>query len=433
MKTSIIVILFLLCSQVLSQIDNRDKVNHKNFLKERISHVSNPFEQITHRFDLVNFQNRESKGIINKTILDNKFLLIEYLHQDWDGSSWENYWKNTYTYDGNNYMIEELYEKWSNSSWVNGSKYTYTYDGDNNLIKRLWLSWNDSYWDNFFNSIYTYNGNYYLIEEIFQFWDDFSWIDYWKWTYTYDGNNNMIERLWQDWENAEWVNFLKIAYSYNGNNNMIEELKMRWEDSDWVNSEKNTYTYDGNNNKIEELDQDWDGSNWVDRWKATYTYDGNNNMVEEFVPGDGSMMFKNLFTYDGDNNLIEGLYTFWDGSSWANDEKSTYTYFPITGIGLDKNENLPVQFSLSQNYPNPFNPSTTIKYEIPQDMKRETREVRLMVYDLLGREVATLVNEEQQSGYYEVKFNSNYLSSGVFYYQLRSGSFVETKKMIHLR
>ena len=96
--------------------------------------------------------------------------------------------------------------------------------------------------------------------------------------------------------------------------------------------------------------------------------------------------------------------------------------------------NIPKEFLLSQNYPNPFNPSTTIKYQIPQVVSGfSLSNVTIKVYDILGREVAILVNEEQQSGYYEVKFNSNYLSSGVFYYQLRSGSFVETKKMIHLR
>ena len=111
-----------------------------------------------------------------------------------------------------------------------------------------------------------------------------------------------------------------------------------------------------------------------------------------------------------------------------------FFYKDYGAVGVETDElGIPKEFLLSQNYPNPFNPSTTIKYQIPQDVKRETREVSLMVYDLLGREVATLVNEEQQSGYYEVKFNSNYLSSGVFYYQLRSGSFLEKKKMIHLR
>ena len=85
-------------------------------------------------------------------------------------------------------------------------------------------------------------------------------------------------------------------------------------------------------------------------------------------------------------------------------------------------------YYLSQNYPNPFNPSTTIKYQIPQRGM-----VTLRVYDILGMEVTTLVNEEKSAGNYEVTFSARDLSSGIYFYQLRSGSFVETKKMILLR
>ena len=91
------------------------------------------------------------------------------------------------------------------------------------------------------------------------------------------------------------------------------------------------------------------------------------------------------------------------------------------------------EFSLSQNYPNPFNPSTTIKYTVPQ-----TAQVQIKVFDVLGNEIETLVNEEKQSGTYEVEFNSHSgnvrnLPSGVYFYQLRAGNFIESKKMILLK
>jgi len=80
------------------------------------------------------------------------------------------------------------------------------------------------------------------------------------------------------------------------------------------------------------------------------------------------------------------------------------------------------------NYPNPFNPTTAIKYQIP-----ELSFVTLKVYDVLGNEITTLVNEEKPAGLYEVEFNKNGLTSGVYFYQLKSESFVETKKMILLK
>jgi protocatechuate 3,4-dioxygenase beta subunit len=88
----------------------------------------------------------------------------------------------------------------------------------------------------------------------------------------------------------------------------------------------------------------------------------------------------------------------------------------------------PTQFTLEQNYPNPFNPSTTISYQIPTQSH-----VKLKVFDVLGREVATLVNGAEEPGYKSVNFNSNGLSSGVYCYRLQAGNYVETKKLVLLR
>jgi len=96
---------------------------------------------------------------------------------------------------------------------------------------------------------------------------------------------------------------------------------------------------------------------------------------------------------------------------------------------------MPIEFSLSQNYPNPFNPSTTIKYSVPYvvTLRATFQQVTLKVYDILGREVATLVNAEQKAGNYEVHFDASALTSGVYFYHLQSGSFMESRKMILLR
>jgi len=100
---------------------------------------------------------------------------------------------------------------------------------------------------------------------------------------------------------------------------------------------------------------------------------------------------------------------------------------------VDDINNSQINYLLQQNYPNPFNPTTTIRFTIS-----ELRFTTLKVYDILGNEIATLVNEEKPAGEYEVEFNSlsgevRNLSSGIYFYQLKAGSFVETKKMILLR
>ncbi|MEE9432070.1 MAG: T9SS type A sorting domain-containing protein, partial [Melioribacteraceae bacterium] len=103
----------------------------------------------------------------------------------------------------------------------------------------------------------------------------------------------------------------------------------------------------------------------------------------------------------------------------------------ITSID-NENSNLVSSFKLLQNYPNPFNPTTRIQYAIPLIVKRETKNgmnVTLRVYDVLGREVEALVSKYQKPGSYEVVFDATNLSSGVYYYQLKVGGFIQTKKM----
>jgi hypothetical protein len=96
----------------------------------------------------------------------------------------------------------------------------------------------------------------------------------------------------------------------------------------------------------------------------------------------------------------------------------------ITGVE-DIAENLPKCFSLGQNYPNPFNPVTRIKYQIPS-----TSHVTLTMYDVLGREVATLVDEVKQPGRYTVTWDAGGVASGVYFYRLQAGNFVDVKKML---
>ena len=94
---------------------------------------------------------------------------------------------------------------------------------------------------------------------------------------------------------------------------------------------------------------------------------------------------------------------------------------------------IPKTYCLYPAYPNPFNPTTTVKYEIPGQTRNNNINVALKVYDTLGREVATLVNERLQPGYYEVEFNAADLASGVYYYRISAGTFIQTKKMIVLK
>ena len=105
---------------------------------------------------------------------------------------------------------------------------------------------------------------------------------------------------------------------------------------------------------------------------------------------------------------------------------------------IDDNADQPNTFYLHQNYPNPFNPSTRIQYAVSSPLRRSGSEasrqfVVLKVYDVLGNEIATLVNKVKPTGSYEVEFDGTRLTSGIYFYRIISGSYSETKKMILLR
>ena len=104
------------------------------------------------------------------------------------------------------------------------------------------------------------------------------------------------------------------------------------------------------------------------------------------------------------------------------DTDGGFEYSKIVEVVID----VPTEFKLSQNYPNPFNPSTTVKYSIPVA-------TRIKIYDMLGQEVATLVNKEQTPGRYEVTFNASQLASGTYIYRIVVNNFVDTKKLMLLK
>ncbi|MBK7105574.1 MAG: T9SS type A sorting domain-containing protein [Ignavibacteriae bacterium] len=115
-----------------------------------------------------------------------------------------------------------------------------------------------------------------------------------------------------------------------------------------------------------------------------------------------------------------------------------YKYYRLlienpTAVEIDNNIQTPNDILLNQNFPNPFNPTTKIKYSIPINEKRETSNVKILVFDILGKEIATLVNQKQNPGNYEVTFDASEFNSGVYFYKIISGNFIETKKMILMK
>ncbi len=309
-------------------------------------------------------------------------------------------------------------------SWLYRSttyKYKYGFDSNVNMSSYYFEEWNGTNWVILDRHTYTYDSNGNMNSDSRSKWDGANWVNCELYTYTYDSNGNMVLWLLEKRDGTNWVNYKRYTYTYDGNK--IVSLQEDWDGTNWRNDERYTYTYDSSGNRTLKLHEDWDGTNWVTRnyacERSTYTYDSNGNITlllnenwdgTNWEYGNGSLSFTDTF---GNNYSFYG---------------EEIKIFYKTIIEVNENEFGIPDFSLSLNYPNPFNPSATISYSLPQ-----SGFVQLKIYDMLGQEVATLVNEIQQTGIHKVEFNANGLTSGVYFYKLQSGSFMDTKKLILLR
>jgi len=177
-------------------------------------------------------------------------------------------------------------------------------------------------------------------------------------------------------------------------------------------------------------------------WELTIAYDIFDKAAAELGDSLASLLTPRLYygaiagDMDGDGKT-EYVFTNYstDKSVWANDLYiSVLETDQATGVNSEI-VNIPKSIELSQNYPNPFNPTTTIKYAISKSLleTQNIASVRLVVYDILGREIAALVNERQAPGNYSVKFDASNLSAGIYLYKLSANGFVRIRKMILMK
>jgi hypothetical protein len=162
--------------------------------------------------------------------------------------------------------------------------------------------------------------------------------------------------------------------------------------------------------------------------KIEYTIDSGTSWktIADNIPADSGSY---LWTVpDTSSTLCKIRITDVDYPQVMDESDNPFSIERATGIDTENDLLLPTKFALYQCYPNPFNPTTTINYSIPV-----TCFVSLKVFDVLGNEMTTLVNEEKLRGSYKVNFNAASMTSGVYFYQIQAGSFTDTKKLLLLR
>jgi len=350
----------------------------------------------------------------------------------------ENYWLkvdsvwfiNTitnYKYDGNGNNIEEIAEYFNPHYNIPTKIYKRFYDGFNRLIDEILLHNEYGRLDSiqrqtyFYDSLLTMTIIYQLLGNNLQ--------QSWRTKYFYNTEGNLLEEIDQQYGDPDWYNEYKNSYSYNYLNYKINKKFYQFYNEMWSFVQQDSFFYDNQNRVIKDILYDESGkifsiyetifnSNSKETiWYSTSVYNDSLEIIARWVYNYNiDSTLKEKLAYENRNDLQE-LSRKWE-----------YIYAPLSQLTDVRNDNVFVSFYLSQNYPNPFNPSTKISWQSPEGSWQT-----LKIYDVLGNEVATLVDEFRNSGSYDIEYNASKLSSGVYFYQLKAGDYVETKKMIFLK
>ena len=333
-------------------------------------------------YEVNNSGNWENERLV-KYFYQASYQPYEVLELDWDGYNWENQWRTYYTYNQLSQIEIKLTEAWGLEHWGKNDSSVFIYNAFDSLNYIHSYRWNEEEnWENVSWQSYAYNVGGYLEERIIKSWSEFY---------------------------NQWINAFRFTFFYNNNYQVADKIYDLWIDSNWVKQTKTEFIYDtlGYGYLTERYLFEWDGNDWIESKKFTYDYD--------------------FF------NLLHQLTEFnWNGNEWENYKKTIYERIIV---GVVDELNLVQHFKLLQNYPNPFNPSTKIKFTIPsvETGYIPSLQTTLKVYDVLGNEIETLVNEEKQTGTYELTWYAENLPSGIYFYQLKAGSFIQTKKMILIK
>ena len=392
---------------------------------------------------LTQFYDAVSQDWVNSSrmieIYDNAGRVIQFVSEDYIDGEWKAWWRMLFEYEGNSedvYIwmsewwdeeteawdnrgertrfvayengspIEAIDEKWEDDEWQPFRKSIMTWTADRMPLETLDYDWTGDDWELSARERWIWE-NELLTELVNEWWDGEAWIVDMRWQYTYDNNGNEIEYIFQmsDWLTGELKNFFRELTSYDAQGNATETVDQMWDDEneEWSDISKTIYEeYDNQGNLIRSVDYTLIGDTWVPSSRDHYHYDGNGDLQMQVIEE-------------------------WAGEdTWIPAYRVLYSGFDPTNVA--SGESLPDGITLLQNYPNPFNPSTTIRYNIPERMH-----VVISVYNMLGQQIAKLIDEELEAGSHAVKFDATILPSGVYIYRLQAGESVQSKKLMLLK
>jgi hypothetical protein len=352
-----------------------------------------------------------------------------------------------YSYDDNGNLIQQIILSGVGDSVEPEERETYQYDSQNRRIMYKLDNWNEGVWMPSYRGVSLYDDQGHPAMETYEVFVDPEWVIQSQFNYIWDSEGNLLSSLLKYRSGGMLVNTDSVAYEYDKDSSKINTVTFIWINAAWTYYSKEVEVYTESNYRLYSEIQLWKDSVWSNKNQEFYEYDAKGNLlsyISKIGENDTGWvnMVKTVYTYDDNNNPVSGENFVWTNMTWVQGNGYLYDgsssiegyYFEAEFVYIRpqisaEDENLqPSNFSLSQNYPNPFNPETKISFSLPQSGK-----TMLKIYDMLGREVAELINGEMEKGPHLVNFSGRNLSSGVYIYRLQSGSFTESKKMMLIK
>ena len=335
--------------------------------------------------------------------------VYQITHEQWNNNQWEAAGVRTlYQYNVNDILETKVYEYFDKNSnqWNSNAKTIFYNNGIGEPDSSCYYYESNGVNNPLLRTYFTYNGQNHLMEKRQFMYSENEVMDSTITTFEYQGN-----KLYREYVNKNYLvfsvhNLSRKTYTYNESDkpkNIVEE-NYNDQTQQWEKVYRYLYVYDEETGFLTQLIKHFLGDNFsVVLEKTTYVNDSDGNILEEIFEkreGEGEMkkLYRDIYSYSFPT-MVE--------------QKSPIV---VSSTQLEK------------NYPNPFNPTTTIHYQIAN-----AGVVNLKVYDVLGKEIATLVNEKKDVGKYSINFNASHLPAGIYFYRLQSGEFVETKKMVLLK
>ncbi len=381
--------------------------------------------------------------------------MITRLGQSWEDGRWKIHYKSQ--------RLEDAYRDWTyfaegsvenDSTWRVSARVETEFDSLGRRILRKYEN-NFSQPPEKQQRRYSYNTNGSLAAIVDENWQNSAWVALERTAFEYDSTEKRVRILLQGDSLGAWRNSRCSEVYISPEQTSVVFLNMYWNGSQWLMSDREIYAYRADGRRDSLRKETWSESGWRIWSRHAYHYGFDNLLYsderEDWNNEIRSNAIRQFYRYDATGNLIEWQRSRWQDTAWVpwgfpsrgweDNKRNLYGFFsgsPIIIIyksrpnGFDsRNNGITQNYSLHQNYPNPFNPTTTIEYEIP-----ESAFVTLRVFDVLGREVTTLVNAQQSPGKHTRTFDASRFASGVYFNRLEARTlngvplFTQLKKLV---